>query len=103
MTVLGRLNDEQEIEVSRIFASPCFDAQEPVAHPIANHYEVLAFAGPYSFDGSTLTAFEPIIDAVSKVTPSLVILMGPFFDKNLPALKRCMYTNFQGKDKEFDF
>lgn len=86
-----------------MFASPAISTPIPVNHQISKHYDVMVFAGSYSLDGSTFTAFEPIFEIVNKAKPSLVILMGPFFDRNLPVLKRCMYLNSKNTDKQFDF
>jgi len=103
VTVLGQLNDEQELQVLKIFASPEIPAPNSSADEIYAHHEVMVFAGPYSLDGSTFTAFDPIFERVTKARPSLVILMGPFFDRNLPVLKKCVYLNSKNMDRQFDF
>ena len=103
ITVLGQQNDEQEIQILKIYASPAVSTPLPVNHPISTHYEVMVFAGPYSFDGSEFTAFRPIFEIVANSKPSLVILIGPFFDRNLAVMKKGFYTNFKNKEVEFDF
>ena len=67
------------------------------------HHEILAFAGPYSLDGSTFTAFEPILQRISDSKPSLVIMIGPFYDSNLAVSKDPVYLNSKKQEVDFEF
>ena len=63
----------------------------------------MAFAGPYNLDGSNFTAFDPILERISEAQPTLVILTGPFFDKDHEVSLNPVYQNFNGKEVDFHF
>lgn len=100
----GTINDEQEIKVQKFYSSPTFSKpQGKLNTQFSNHSEILAFTGPYNLDGSTFTAFDPILDRIEEAQPTLVILTGPFFDKDHEVSKDPTYKNYTGKEIDFHF
>ena len=105
ITVQGSLNEDQELEITKIFSTPSYANTAPVGNSFTSHTEILAFAGPYTLDGSNFTAFEPMLERIVEATPSLVILMGPFYAKSTQKgeYPDPVYTNYKKKEVDYHF
>lgn len=99
----GVINDNQEIKVDKIFSAPCFEDVAQVKRDFSHHSEILAFSGPYHLDGSTFTALDPILNRIVESNPTLVILTGPFFDKNSEISQNPVHKNYKGQEIDFHF
>ena len=103
LTMSGVITDEHEFKILQCFSTPSYENVPIVNQTFMSHHEILCFAGPYSLDSSTFTAFDPILYRINEFKPSLVILVGPFYDQAHPVSQEPCYTNHKGVDVEFDF